>query len=559
MSHRTGISSLSPLAPQSPLYQGPFGRLFPDLAAWSPRRGPSADPHRPISDEEADALLAELADTITERPGRTAEAIVAAGPGPDTEFDSGMPAGYTYFGQFVDHDITFDPASSLQRATDPNGLLNFRTPRLDLDCIYGRGPGDQPYLYDQRRDHAGELLVDPARDSEGNALCVTVDGEEVAFHDLPRNSQGRALIGDMRNDENAMVSQLQLAFLMAHNALVERARERIDAERAAGMGAPVASENEPFERARRTLRWLYQHVFWFDFVQRVCDPDVWEHALHDPAGDDAVAGRKTWATGFGDVYSWRDRPFIPIEFSVAAYRFGHTLVRNSYRTNASQGGKEIPIFALAPDGADLHGFRPMGAERLIQWDRYLPMGNPDAGFPQRARRFDALLSNSLSALDEDLDPSSFLNRLAFRNLKRGWRMGLPSGTAVAKALGVEPIAIPADRDALWLYILTEAQEQQQGRRLGTVGSMLVASTFAGLLKGDPTSWVNQEPGWMPGEDSLLWGYDDNRDSTEQVDGSRPWTLASIIRIAGVPVADAPFVALGAQGGAAQMGSSIQAA
>ncbi len=558
MTHRTGLHSLSPLAPHSPFYQGPFGRLFPDLPAWSPRRHPDTDSRRPISDEEADALIAALADVLTERPGETAEDVVQAGPHPDTEFDSTLPAGYTYFGQFVDHDLTFDPASSLQRATDPNGLLNFRTPRLDLDCLYGRGPDDQPYLYDQRHGHEGEMLVEPVRDEAGTPLCVTVDSKEIAFHDLPRNSQGRALIGDMRNDENAMVSQLQLAFLLAHNALVERARERIDAERASGMGAAVESPHEAFDRARSTLRWLYQHIFWFDFVQRVCDPEVWEHALHDPSADDAVGGRKTWELGFSDVFNWRDRPFMPVEFSVAAYRFGHTLVRNSYRTNASEGTTEIPIFAFAEDGTDLRGFQRMGTSRLIQWDRYLEMGNTDSSFPQRARRFDGLLANSLSALDEDMDASSFLNMLAFRNLKRGWRMGLPSGTAVAKALGVEPISISADRDALWLYILTEAQEQQQGKRLGTVGSILVAATFAGLLKGDPTSWINQHPSWKPGEDDLLWGYDDNRDSIEQPDGSRPWTLASIIRIAGVPVSDAPFLALGA-GGAAQTSGSIQAA
>src|SRR2546427_448502 len=74
----------------------------------------------------------------------------------DEEENSGISAGYTYLGQFIDHDLTFDPASSLERQNDPDGLVDFRTPRFDLDCIYGRGPDDQPYLY--RRDGLHMLL-----------------------------------------------------------------------------------------------------------------------------------------------------------------------------------------------------------------------------------------------------------------------------------------------------------------------------------------------------------------------------------------------------------------
>src|SRR5690348_3514730 len=125
--------------------------------------------------------------------------------GPDAE-ESGIPAAYTYLGQFIDHDLTFDPASSLQRQNDQDALVDFRTPRFDLDSVYGRGPDDQPYLYaDGRRFLLGDRLT-------GEALGTALDA-----HDLPRNAakaadpqaQARAIIGDPRNDENVIVSQLQ--------------------------------------------------------------------------------------------------------------------------------------------------------------------------------------------------------------------------------------------------------------------------------------------------------------------------------------------------------------
>ena len=193
------------LAPRSKFYQGPFGRIFSDLAPWSPE---GIKPH------QLEAFLLNIAnEEMLEAPGvnptEIAEDAVLRSQ-LEAEFSSDIPAGYTYFGQFVDHDVTFDPASSLMRQNDPAGLLNHRTPRLDLDNVYGGGRADSPYLYDE--DDRDLFLVDFVPDTQ--------------LPDLPRNRKGRALIGDPRNDENAMVSQLQLAYLCAHNALVKRAREK---------------------------------------------------------------------------------------------------------------------------------------------------------------------------------------------------------------------------------------------------------------------------------------------------------------------------------------------
>src|SRR2546428_1368524 len=126
-----------------------------------------------------------------------------------TPDNPGISAGFTYLGQFIDHDLTFDPASSLQKQDDPDALVDFRTPRFDLDNVYGRGPDDQPYLY---QDDGVRMLL--GRPLTGNA-------DDPKTRDVPRNSPAagpkRALIGDPRNDENVIVSQLQATFLRFHN------------------------------------------------------------------------------------------------------------------------------------------------------------------------------------------------------------------------------------------------------------------------------------------------------------------------------------------------------
>ena len=489
-----GSKHFDVIAPRSKFYKGPFGRLFPDLPAWEPT---------PPAGQSTDDYLLEVADThMVELPGVSPSDLAedqAAIDELETKFSSGIPAGYTYFGQFVDHDITFDPASSLMRKNDPNGLLNFRTPRLDLDNVYGAGPDDQPYLYQ----------------SDKAKLVIGAINGHPELPDLPRLN-GRAVIGDMRNDENSMVSQLQLAFLLAHNTLVDRARE----------ADPDISNHDAFEQARTTLRWLYQHIVWNDFMPRIVVDAVYECALKL---EETCDKRKHWVCGLDDVFSWKHQPFMPVEFSVAAYRFGHSMVRNAYQTNNPVRGFQnfAPIFDNTPgtDGDDLRGFRPMLPENCIQWDWFLHMESSGGPFPQMARKIDTKLSNALSFLFEGMtgDPG---NVLAFRNLKRGVAFDLPSGTSIAQKFCLKPLSLrPEEPDSLWYYILREAQGNG-GNTLGRVGSMIVCSVFAGLLKSDPQSWFSLRPCWTPSDDPLLRDGDDNRDDAS-------WTLASIIRLAGL--------------------------
>ncbi|MDH5761110.1 MAG: hypothetical protein OEZ65_16220, partial [Gemmatimonadota bacterium] len=197
-------------------------------------------------------------------------------------------------------------------------------------------------------------------------------------------------------------------------------------------------------------------------------------------------------------------------------------------------GKFAPIFhnTGAPDPDDLRGFRPMKKENVIQWDWFLEMTTSSAPFPQRARKIDTKLANALTTLHEG-PVGSVLNKLAFRNLKRGIALGLPSGTSMARKYCLPEVSLEKDQpDALWFYLLREAETlpgSHAGQTLGALGSTIVCSVFAGLLLGDPSSYFNIEPCWTPDDDPLLRPGEDNQDSKKR------WTLASIIRLSGLPV------------------------
>ena len=500
MSH--GIHSVNAVAPRSRFYHGPFGRICPNLEPWHPLGANG----KKIPDADLDAHFVDFAkNNMVEAVGLSPTQVKnddALRTDLDAQFDSKIPAGYTYFGQFVDHDITLDTTPLSDAQVDPNRLHNFRTPRLDLDCVYGTGPDDQPYLYDADKE---KLLVG---ENIGNS----------SVPDLVRNVNGRAIIGDMRNDENAMVAQIQLAFILAHNMLVQRARNKGVAK--------------PFEAARHTLQWLYQWIVWHDFVARIANDTAHGCALRLVETCD---GRKKWDCGLDDVYSWKNTPFMPVEFSVAAYRFGHSMVRNSYQTNNGSEagfGTFFPIFDNSA-GNDLRGFRPLQEKAIVQWDWFLDMETSGGPFPQRARKIDTKLSNALAALPEHPTKNHVENILAARNLVRAVRMQLPSGTDVACKFGLEPLALDsAEPDALWYYILKEAETlpgANSGQMLGKLGSLIVCATFAGLLKGDATSFLNCNPEWTPSDDPLLI------DGTDNVDSPGKWELSSVIRLSGLPV------------------------
>lgn len=483
--HSTPVRGLMSVN-KTPSFEGRFGRLFPKL------------PHAQFGSTEQEneknlALLGAKMSASFDPPK----------DGKDEE-ESGIPALYTYLGQFIDHDITFDPASTLQKQDDPDALTDFRSPAFDLDNVYGRGPDDEPFLYDGGNRF---LLGDPLTLGDPKAT------------DLPRNAASvrRALIGDPRNDENAIVSQLQGLFHRFHNRTL------------------ADNANTAFEKIQQLVRFHYQYVILNDFLPRIIDSSV-------------IADLKT--NGRYDktklkFFRLKKQPFMPIEFSVAAYRLGHSMIRPDYRLNDAV---LLPIFPVPPTTAPgfsegLTGFRAMISNWGIDWGRFIDIdvrtydGTPfeNQRRLQFAYRIDTSVVNPLSTLPPAVasNPSS----LPERNLLRGWRLGMPSGQEVAKAMGVAPMAdkdiligkgvdtpapgeepfsiatldpVFAKNCPLWTYILAEAMHHQETvripvkenvsittPRLGPVGGRIVAEVFLGLMFADNHSLLSVEPTWQP--------------------------------------------------------------
>ena len=427
--------------PRSVSHEGRFGRMFRRLAPFRP------------PDQVLEALASSMAD-----PG--------GGPGsehPDRGDNPDLPAGYTYLGQFVDHDITFDPATSFERRDDPDALHNFRTPRLDLDLLYGSGPVASPHLYDDE---------DP--------VMLLVGQNTAAIHerdDLPRNQQGRALVGDPRNDAHVIISQLHLAFIRFHNAVVDHLRSRF---------FPAA---ELFEEAQRLTRWHYQWVVVHDWLPRLVGPELLDDVLvRDPA-----TGAIRAACRF---YEWKHQPFMPLEFSAAAFRFGHSQVRGTYRLNDTLD--ELPILTdvrVPHPVQHLGGLRPLPKGWTVDWAHFFVI---DGSAPQLSRRIDTRIAEPLRHLPPSLDPSS--RSLALLNLLRGRSLGLPSGQAVAAAVGsgVPDSELGLDGEApLWFYLLRESERLEDGLKLGPTAARLVSEVLVGLLSGDPSSFLNVDPSWRP--------------------------------------------------------------
>jgi hypothetical protein len=513
-SHGSTVRGLT-LARGSKFFGGQFGRMFRALPPAEFGAG----------DVETEKNLLALGKAMVAD-------FDAPKDGPDAE-ESGIPAAYTYLGQFIDHDLTFDPASSLQQQDDPEGLVDFRTPQFDLDNVYGKGPDDAPYLYHADNTFIlGRPLTGTAANPNARDLPRSRPDDAAAENiDDPR----RAIIGDPRNDENVIVSQIQGLFLRFHNRL---------------MKDDTGPESSRFARVQREVRFHYQWMVVNDFLPRIVSEKVLREIMpHHYASkpDDNVRATPPRLIYF----DLNHEPVMPLEFAAAAYRFGHSMVRPGYRLSET-----VPTLATFGDaeGISLTGFHEFRSNWAIDWRRFAdlePMDYgdlKDADNPgnknrlQLAYRIDTSLVNPLGHLPKrEFNPPAALSgpnlrltSLADRNLMRGWRMRLPSGQAVARAIGLVPLADdhiligkftgdPTDELTpitkistafagncpLWTYVLAETEEvdvavkTNQGdkviktRVLGPVGGRIVAETFIGLLLADQHSYFNQDPLWTP--------------------------------------------------------------
>jgi hypothetical protein len=466
--------------------------------------------------------------------------------GPDPEENLFVPAGYTYFGQFVDHDLTLDSKSTFDGNNHPT---NQRTPRFDLDCVYGQGPLDDPHMYE----------ADGVHMKLGRVLDAAADRKDLFRETI--GGKNRARIGDHRNDENSIVSQIQAGFIRFHNKVADKLKK----------SDPSLTGAVWFNASRNEVRWTYQRTLVEDYLKRVIDKNVIE--AFETTRKPNARGASTIATAFA-LYRPENRAALPLEFAGAAYRFGHSLVRNGYVLG--DDGTNLNKFIIFDGNMDensLIGFQPLIDSHFINdWRRFFPdsseegkkgvplpggkggnneqnIGDDDVpGTPrlQWAYRLDPMIANPLRMLPvvvaDDPPPS-----LLVRNLWRGAAFQLPFGQEFETALKLPKLdpkyfcfRQELQRDAtdskqyqfvkvdakmikntpLWFYILAEAQKPTvdalkgkpvfneddllenagaTGTQLGPVGGRILLEVFNGLLDSDPDSYRNHPDAatWKP--------------------------------------------------------------
>jgi Animal haem peroxidase len=443
----------------------------------------------------------QLSDGVRKK---LANVMTAGGGGP-----AGIPAGFTYLGQFVDHDLTFDKTTvMLGTHKSPAQLLQGRSPSLDLDSLYGAGPLDPEsekfYKADKLHLKTGNTVAagDPAMNG----------------FDLPRGAgnskkaKRKAIIPDFRNDENLAVAQTHLAFIRFHNRIVDTLPSSV----------PPAQR---FATARELAVKHYQWMIKTDYLPRICAAG----AVNDVFNN----GRKAFEVGAVPT----EVPTMPIEFSVAAFRLGHAMIRRAYNWNIrfDDGAGTLDwLFTFSATGGDLFGELKLASNWIADFRRlydFKEANRNDLAVPaakfNRAMRIDTTLVDPLKNLPAGTfggpnvpldDPRA---NLAFRNLTRAKMVRLATGQQMAKFLknkGVNLTALTkaqlrdgkngadlsgmtqAQRQAvltdtpLWFYVLREA-ELNNGKLKG-VGARIVAETFHRAIEGSSASIV-RDPAWRP--------------------------------------------------------------
>jgi hypothetical protein len=532
--------------------QADFGYFFPPLDA--------PDNYLPASATTVNEL-----DTL-------GNLMVDQGPRDPAGADSDLPPVFTYWGQFLDHELTartnaestitnittaHPPVAS---ATVESQMKNARTPRFDLDSVYGGTPlgnavtpdavkvvagmrhptqtakmrvgtsiepGPLPDLLDEHRDLPRFVQVEQS--VKDAALALAQSSMPLAdFVKFQAGLDQRALIGDQRNDENLIVAQFHLSFLRFHNRAVDF------------LANNVTGWVPDFHSAQTLTRLHYQWLIVEGYLRNQCDEAVVDRVLND---------RASHFFKFRAEYDSRQQNSrlgnaLPLEFAVAAYRFGHSMVRGAYDHNQTFGRGPAPLIPVAPlnllfgftgGGGNIDADKRLPKNWVIDWSRFVgtdPNDGSDGGVPRLARKIDTSLTPPLGDMVKEAndepspDIKALFKQLARRNLRRGYNLKLPTGQALHKhlkqigAVTSNPIADvstlfntkPAlksfltgsqskfhQKTPLWFYILAEA-EAAGGNKLGEVGSWLVAATFIGILLADPDSALSK--GFTPAQSPL---------------------------------------------------------
>jgi Animal haem peroxidase len=530
----TGLRSRP--GPGVPADSGLFGRIFPDLPPFA---------------DATDTVRAALLEVGMQGGIMDAGDDLAAGPknlivdptvngnptatnpygtNPDNPT---MTAGSTFVGQFTDHDITFDQTSALGVTANPLASPNTRTPALDLDSVFGGGPGLRPDLYVQNPDG-----------SVGPELKIGSGG---VHEDVPRAANGdgtyAALLGDPRNDENIMIAGLHCGHILFYNRVLSELGSFSLHAFPAARNTELSGRYAQFLIARQVTLWHYQWLLINEHLPQIAGQAI--------VSDVLSKGNRFYRPPHGDA-------FMPIEFGAAAYRFGHSMVRPSYRANFTSGTGDStsptadPFFGLVFDPAqpnfnipadrdDLLGGYPAD-RRYVGWQTFFDLGD---GQVKNNKKIDTTISSVMFTLPlPAIAPHTQTapTVLPQRNLLRQLTWSLPSGQAIARAMGAAPLTAADLEDIasvyvpfgvstpLWYYILAEAKVAAGGLNLGPVGGRIVTETLIGLLRADPASYLNLYPRFQPflGTDLTLGPTPDT-----SITGNRTYTRAHFLYYAGV--------------------------
>ena len=472
-----------------------FTRMFKDLPPFAP----PTDTYR-VGVQQIGAIggILDGKDNLTDAIQSIVNQPVFSPNNPD---NPSMTAGVTFFGQFLDHDITLDKRSDINKKANPRKTVNFRTAAFDLDSVYGNGPQGTPEIYETSSGFIKfKVEVNPG------AELVSRNG--TIRYDLPRDAvTGDAIVAESRNDENIILSQFHLAMLKFHNAVTDKL--------IAEQGGDTSKANEIFKEAQKTVRWHYQWIILHEFLPQTIGQERLDAILTKRKFDYDMNDQDNYHNVGQGRYAIKT-PRIPVEFSVAAYRFGHSQVRPSYRVNFGPTGGS-PFFAFIfddsiegnpVDPADMRG-GTRAPRRFIDWQTFFDFG--DNRF-RNNKRIDAKLSSPLLLLPGVKSalpglPTDGIQSLASRNLMRHVNFGLPSGQAIAKKIRVPALTPDQLADIapyglekstpLWFYILKEAEVMENGLRLGSVGSHIVGEVFVNLLRADQSAYLSTNPAWTP--------------------------------------------------------------
>lgn len=453
--------------PSGPNYEpGKYGRMFPQLDPWKTDEC-SGDPNlylKTLGNQNNDLFFTEARK------------------------DSDMPAGYTYLGQFIAHDLSYDPTSVEDRQSDPYFLKNFRTPAFDLDSVYGGGPSCNTKLYESS-DKASFVL----------AKVETTEQPKLQFYDLPRNAN-IAVVADSRNDENVLISQFQVAIMLLHNKFVEKI-------------ASSSSGVDVFKEARKLVTWYYQYVILHDYLPMI-------------VGHEVPISTQNECDSNPSCKNCKYINFIPVEFSTAAFRFGHSQIKFAYQFFL--GGKtNLKLFPdprlkskfyidwriFFGDGLPLNSIEKTNLIKQNKKDKVFNAKKLKLGFAIiKNNKIRPQLSDSLRELKHWGEEINVITR----DFLRGLKMELPSGQSIEKELGFLPLDwtilekhlklnFPKNLNLdkfksntpLIYYILAEAHLKKGGNSLGPVGGFIVKEVVLGLIKSDKNSYLNVQKDWIP--------------------------------------------------------------